>query len=105
MTKITYTFGKRIELTVSGHAGAADANGTDLCCAAASMLAFTLMQTIKDMPLRDKKICYADGYAHIGFKNTVGSLGAAAVVRAILTGFRLLKEEYPDNVGIERCDS
>ncbi len=102
MTKITYKFGKRIELTVSGHAGAADENGVDLCCAAASMLSFTLMQAIKDMPLRGKKICYADGYAHIGFRNTVGSRGAAAVVCAILNGFRLLKEEYPDNVGIER---
>lgn len=102
MTKVSYSFGKRVEVTVSGHAGAANKFGVDLCCAAASMLSFTLMQTIADMPLSDKKICYADGYAHIGFKNTVACRNAIAAVKTIITGFRLLKNEYPQNVTITK---
>lgn len=102
MTKISYSLGKKIEVTVSGHAGAANKKGVDLCCAAASMLSFTLMQTIADMSLHDKKICYADGYAHIEFKNTVSCRNALTAVKTILTGFRLLRDEYPNNVAITK---
>ena len=47
MITVTYVKNKRLTLTITGHAGA-DEKGQDLVCGAASMLAYTLAQNIRD---------------------------------------------------------
>ncbi len=101
MTKIKYKIGQRTEVTMSGHALAEREGGHDLCCAAASMLAYTLMKAIDDLPLKDKVICFGDGFAHVGFSSKgKKALQAESAVKAVIGGFRLLKREYPHNISI-----
>ncbi len=101
MTKIKYKIGQRTEVTMSGHALAEREGGHDLCCAAASMLAYTLMKAIDDLPLKDKVICFGDGFAHVSFcSKGKKSAQAQSALKAVLGGFRLLKREYPNNICI-----
>ena len=52
MTKITYSTGKQINLEISGHADAKRVGGCDLCCAAESVLAYTLIDSISKLKLK-----------------------------------------------------
>lgn len=101
MTKITYKRYPRAKLAIDGHCNAPRTNGYDLCCAAVSMLACTFMQRMEDMPLKDKFVYCEEGYVHGEF-SARGKKGRAGLemLDTLLTGFRLLKDEYPDCIMI-----
>ena len=74
MLTITFSAGKQGQrMTLSGHAGAAP-RGKDLVCAAASMLAYTLAQTLLQLHRegnlkRMPKVSLTPGAAHIEIFN------------------------------------
>ena len=92
-------------VSVEGHAGYA-AEGSDIVCAAASMLAFTLIEAIKNL---DRKGMLESFYSSV-YKGSIqldftvkeGSKECAeAVLESIAGGFALLSDNYPDYVGVE----
>lgn len=103
MTKITYNIGKRVMVEISGHANSERNNGSDLCCAAESMLAYTLIDTIEKLNLPRHNICVSDGYVYISF-DFVGlrSFSAVAAVKTVINGFELLSTKYPQNVLVKK---
>ena len=102
MTKITYHIGVNCCVRIEGHACAPRQNGNDLCCAAESMLACTLVNTIQKLPLVKRYIYVADGSVCVSFGSVclhgVAGIGA---VKTIINGFELLQEKYPDNVSVQ----
>lgn len=95
-------------VTMEGHAGSGEP-GNDLVCASASILAYTLATTVKDM---------GEGVRHsitVDLDEERGALIACEPVEnythsirlmfdVICTGFDLLAQEYPDNVSFEVVD-
>ena len=53
------------------------------------------------MPLKDKVICFSDGFAYAAF-SAKGKMVPRAVsaLEAVIGGFKLLKNEYPENINI-----
>ena len=90
-------------MEIRGHAGAAPA-GEDLVCAAASMLAWTLVDVVSET---------AEYYAHVEIREDGASITARAspdyeledicyaVYDTIGTGFEILAEKYPEYVSYE----
>ena len=103
MTKITYNIGKKVTVQISGHANAQRKNGADLCCAAESMLAYTLIDTIGRLNLPKYNVCVSGGYVYISF-DMVGlrSFSAVAAVKTVINGFNLLSSKYPQNVSVQK---
>ncbi len=104
MTNITYHMGPRCSITIEGHACAQrNSNGNDLCCAAESMLACTLVDTVKKLPLTHRYIYVTDGYVYVNFGivNLAG-IWAMAALRTVINGYELLSERYPDNVSVKK---
>lgn len=101
MTKITYTRYPTASLTVDGHCEAERTNGNDLCCAAVSMLVCTFLQRLEETKLKCKSVYVSDGYARGEF-SVQGKNGFRALetLDTVLAGFRLLKEQYPENITI-----
>ena len=92
-----------LSLSLSGHAGTAEA-GKDLLCASASILAYTVAQLVKDYEakgmLKGKaNIILESGKARISCtpKKDCYDLIAYAFYVA-QTGFYLLAHNYPDHV-------
>lgn len=83
-------------LTVSGHAGYAE-YGTDVVCAAASMLFYALCEGLNGMgaewDLRESE----NGEHQISVK-TGGTTTACAALDVIGAGYKLLASQHPDNV-------
>ena len=104
MTTVTYHIGAECSVTISGHACAErTSNGSDLCCAAESMLACTLVDTVKKLPLMYRYIYVTDGYVYVKFSIFgLGGIGAMAALRTIVNGYKLLTEKYPNNVSVKR---
>lgn len=95
----------RFMVSIEGHAGYA-AEGADIVCAAASMLAFTLVEAIKNL---DKKGMLESFYRSV-YKGSIqldftvkeGSKECAeAVIESLACGFALLSDNYPDYVEVE----
>lgn len=96
---------KEYEITMDGHAGYAE-QGKDIVCAAASILLYTLADTLK----RFESICDSD----INIDDDNGKIKAVIkctpkqsfegniqlVYQIILNGLQLLADGYPDNVKI-----
>lgn len=104
MTNITYHIGWRCSIAIDGHACAErTAEGSDLCCAAESMLACTLIDTLKKLPLSHRYIYMTDGYVYVSF-GILGIAGVAALAAlvTVVNGYRLLTERYPDNVSVKK---
>lgn len=93
----------RFEVTVSGHAEAAE-KGEDLICASASILSLTLVQTIKCMEQQDffvnpPRYKVQEGYTQVVCKPKPEYL--SAVVNSLATikvGFGILSEGMPSFV-------
>lgn len=80
------------KLTVQGHAGAGR-YGSDLICAAASILVHTAIRGIgNDAECRTKP----------GFAEIIAGDSGRNVMRVIIGGFEWLAENYPGNVKAER---
>lgn len=89
---------------MSGHAGYAP-TGSDIVCAAATMLASTLIQSVtKKVDSSEVLECRLDsGYAQLKvspIKRKVRN-ECRVVFAAILEGFELLAARYPDNIIID----
>ena len=98
MIKIDVTHGKdKTTIKINGHAGYSD-HGKDIVCAGASALFFTLGERLLDL---DKAIEVKgeSGNATIIAKTDKGKILES--VETILTGYRMLAEEYGDYVSIE----
>lgn len=101
MTEIKYTRYPKVSLSVEGHCMAKRDNGIDLCCAAVSMLVCTLLQRVEELPLSSKALYCSDGYARVEFDcRGRNSRQGIEALNTILTGFRLLRDKYPDNIKI-----
>lgn len=106
MSKVYYRrYYDRHLLTVEGHANYGE-KGRDIVCAAVSILCYTLLETLKQDESEDKcKIIQStvrDGYFSLEvepFSFSDSRIGG--IVDAVLTGFMLLEEEYPENVRFE----
>ena len=97
---------KKLELTVKGHSPVDDRTGRSLVCCAASTLFYALAynvgkrneekENLIDFQFRDEsgdacmKIC-PEGYAYIGY---------SSIFDHFLNGFRMLEENYPEQVKV-----
>lgn len=86
-----------IEICAQGHANAAP-KGEDVICAAATILIRTLAKTLEAAAHDMVKTNISDGKADI----TVTGYDpvAAVAIETVCTGFRLLQEQYPENIKI-----
>ena len=92
---ITATFAitdDRLSLDLSGHAGYAE-KGRDILCSAASILAFTLAESVKN-----GNADIREGTAHIDCDKTDSNWQA---FRVIANGYKLLATNYPDYCSYE----
>ena len=95
-----------LRLRVKGHSNQSE-RGKDIICASASILAYTVAQTIKDMG-KDKKleiepvIILKDGLATVTCvcKTDEAYAEAFAAYNYAYTGYILLSHNYPDYVEI-----
>lgn len=89
------------KLTVRGHAGSAE-QGKDLVCAGASMLVFTLADTLKALENESfrPRITLEPGYAVFDAKAENGEtmFAAIAAMFTVCCGFRRLAAEDPQFV-------
>lgn len=86
-----------IELSAQGHANAAP-KGEDIVCAAATILIRTLAKTLEAAVPNMVKADVSDGKASISV--TGYDPVAAVAIETVCTGFRLLQEQYPENIKI-----
>lgn len=98
-----YVNQKGQKMTLTGHAGAAP-RGKDLVCAAASMLACTLAQTVLQLHREGTlgtmpKVLLTPGCAHIEVME--GCKAAETAFFTIRTGCSLLAGRYPKYVRLE----
>lgn len=104
MTNITYHIGRCCSISIEGHACAERTPaGSDLCCAAESALACTLVETVMKLPLAGRYIYVTEGCVRISFSPwcLAGIIGISAM-RTVLNGFKLLALQYPDNVSLKK---
>ena len=95
-----------VTLKVKGHAGAAEA-GSDIICASASILAYTLAQNIKyayaqDMLKYRPTIKLSGGDCNISCRANKDNLNEVLNIYLVIqTGYQLLAHNYPSFVGLE----
>ena len=101
-----YTGEAALRLSMAGHAGAGK-KGSDIVCAAASMLACTAGESARQLYrqgalAQDPTVCLAPGYARVEVRPNPDSREAANQLFSVLsTGFSLLAAQYPDHVKLE----
>lgn len=94
---------KRYSVTMTGHADYGEP-GSDIVCAAASMLFYTLAETVTSYPKESfKKKPFTD----TGKKNVIACTPKSeyranfdVIYQTILNGLLLLEQNYPDNVKV-----
>lgn len=88
---------RKDRITVSGHAGYAEA-GKDIVCAGVTALTMSLVKSIND--LTDDKIEYEISPGRVDIH--CGNLSEAEklLVDSFFIGICLIAEEYPDNVRV-----
>lgn len=94
---------KKHKIEMTGHAEH-DEPGKDVVCAAASMLFYTLAETVSSYP---DKVFERTPYLDSGDKNVVICTPKKewqscfdVIYQTILNGLNLLEQHYPDNVKI-----
>ncbi len=105
MTKVFYReYYDRLLVIIEGHSGFAEC-GQDIVCAAASILAFTLLNCLKDEE-SDKRLKFIREVTNEGYMCVeVEPFGFSreritSIVDTCIAGFILLSDEYPENVRI-----
>lgn len=105
MTTVDYSEeGGVLRFRADGHAAWAE-DGTDLVCAAASMLAYTLLQCLRDAEEQgwleelDTDI-WDGGVLAEAVPAPDGMVRVATIYRTVLTGYRMLSRRYPHNVEV-----
>ena len=93
-----------LKLVVKGHAGS-DVKGRDLVCASASILLYTLAQTVDDMEQHGDFTCEpiieteeGDALITCHCKSDETYAEAVTAFKTIWTGFTLLAHNYPQYV-------
>ena len=107
MTTVEYSNrGGMFRLKADGHAGWEGTEpGRDLVCAAESMLAYTLLQSLQDARERgwiqelDTDI-WDGGVLAEEVPAPDGMVRVATIYRTVLTGYRMLSRRYPHNVEV-----
>jgi len=106
MTGVTYRKqGNRYEMRILGHAGYGAA-GRDIVCAAVSMLAATLLQCLRDREA-EGALEWLDAESEDGRVEARCRSDDPAVktlYHTILTGFRLLENQYPEFLYIDTSE-
>lgn len=94
-------------LIVKGHASFAEI-GTDIVCASASILTYTLAKMVKDMHERGRLedipvIRLEGGDACVAFKcgDKTAFVRLLNAYQFAMTGFTMLAENYPQNVNVK----
>ena len=107
MTTVEFTqVGRLLRLKADGHAGWGE-SGHDLICAAESMLAYTLLENLRQAEQKgwleemDADIWDGGMFAE-AVPRPDSRIRVYTIYRTVLTGYRLLAEQYPENVQIER---
>ena len=97
----------RISLIVNGHANY-DERGKDLVCASVSILTLTIANIIADAKERgvvaeNTAIQVNDGDVYINCHclDTGSYIGILGTFETVLTGYKLIAEEYPKNVVVK----
>ena len=99
--------GKTLIMTVTGHSGQAEM-GQDIVCSAASILAYTVAQTVTDMgecgKLKNKPhIRMCSGDSAVTCKPTKQCFGEALHTYIVAqTGYELLAHTYPEYVSVTK---
>ena len=83
-------------VTIDGHAMSGEA-GHDLVCAAVSALAYTLAHNVYLMEGEPKTILQ-EGYASLSVTGTTKRETARIVFDAICIGFKILADNFPENI-------
>ena len=99
-------YGRRnLSLCVAGHAGSAP-KGEDLVCAAASILAFTAAEALRDEGERFfPRIVQTPGELRVSCEPTYGAHRACRrLLDTLWVGFELLARDYPEYVKAEKED-
>ena len=103
MTKATMIW-PRLRMEVSGHAGAGT-EGNDIVCAGVSILVYTLARMLQEQEQRGRLTFTFEekpGSAVITADPRMDCLNETkAYFRMAVTGLKMLKEEYRDNVDIK----
>ena len=107
MIEVNY-WPRELRLTVKGHAKDENMEGNPLVCSAASMLVFSLMNTMDGFNDRKWAKCVyfeSDGEAYMRmFKPKRLKFKALRVAMGMtLGGLAMLEKEYPDLVKVEVC--
>lgn len=106
MTRVCFReYYDRTLISVEGHSGFGE-NGTDIVCSAVSALAFTLANCIQDEEGDDRlklnKNIVRDGYVFFEFEVfPFARERIEGMTEAIMTGFLMLAEKYPEYVSVE----
>lgn len=85
------------QITVAGHAGYAAA-GSDIVCAAASMLTYNLQASINELTEDTVGFNYAQNEMIISFDRNALSKKTQLLISSYIIGLRLLAANYPDYV-------
>lgn len=106
MITITYSL-KRREMRMKGHADYSEP-GTDIVCASASMLFYTLCQSLvslEDSLATKPKMEMTKGRAAVKCIPKAEHEGTIDVIFwTILNGFHMLAQQYPENVCLKILD-
>lgn len=98
MIVVTYEKSREsCSLRVEGHAGYA-ARGSDIVCAAASILFYTLANHLSARKEAEAQVTKRNGDAFLTAKGEEAEKDLAL----ILTGFFLLQESYPEHVRVQK---
>ena len=95
---IAYRPTDRVRIEIKGHAGYAE-HGRDIICSAVSILYYTLKERACDIDQRAVSVSGTSGNAHIDIK--IRNANMRECVDTIMTGFRMLSTEYPNNVRLK----
>jgi uncharacterized protein YsxB (DUF464 family) len=98
MIDIKVRKGKKIKITVDGHAGSGEI-GRDVVCAAVSTLCLTMMRAATQVKLNGFEADLQDGHAEIVCKNTAS---ARPYVHFMLSGFVMLAGMYPQYITLDK---
>ena len=105
MTNVKYVQeGNKHSLEICGHAGYNP--GCDIVCSGASVLAYTLLETINgeeekgNIEIRESSV--SEGEVKIIFREHTDSHDRInGIMNAIMTGYEMLADQYPNNVVVE----
>lgn len=103
MITVVYSPDKR-QLRMKGHAGYAE-EGKDVICASASMLFYTLCQSLRSMEdslIKEPKMQMTKGRAEVSCMPKSEHEGTIDVIfYTVINGYHMLAQQYPEYVNLK----